>query len=234
MIKEYFEKPAISCINCKCRSTLFNLLNDEELALIDINRINVVFKPGETIRKQGTFMSHVISLNSGMAKLYLEGLEKRNVILQLVKPTSFIGGSGIYLDQIHHHTVTAMKESSVCFIDLQVFKQLISVNHSFAEEFMKDFSRNMLYVYDKLLSLTQKQMPGRLADALLYLFEEIFESPHFPMLLTKQELADLSAMSRESVLKILREFQHEGIISYDDHEMELLNPEELRKISRIG
>ena len=234
MIKEYIEKPVLNCINCTCRSTLFNLLSNEELRLVDQNRINVVFKPGETIRKQGTYMSHVISLNGGMAKLYLEGLEKRNVILQLVKPTNFIGGSGIYLDQMHHFTISALLESSVCFIDVNVFKKLIMKNQEFAEEFLKDFSRNMLSVYGKLISLTQKQMHGRLADALLYLFNEIYENHHIPMLITKQELADLSAMSRESVLKILREFQHDGIITYTDHEMELLNLDGLKKISKIG
>ena len=34
--------------------------------------IHVNFKAGETIKKQGTFMSHVLSVNSGLAKLYIE------------------------------------------------------------------------------------------------------------------------------------------------------------------
>jgi CRP/FNR family transcriptional regulator len=202
--------------------------------LVEKNRLNVVFKPGETIRKQGTQMTHVISVNSGMAKLYLEGIENRNAILRIVRPTNFIGGPGIYLDQMHHYTVMAMMESSVCFIDLNVIKEIIRGNSRFAEEFMKDFSRNTLNVYNRLIYLTQKQMPGRMADSLLYLFGEIFESDHFPMLLTKQDLADLSAMSRDSAVKILRSFQHEGIIQFDEKELRLVDHEALKRISRIG
>jgi len=202
--------------------------------LVEKNRLNVVFKPGETIRKQGTQMTHVISVNSGMAKLYLEGIENRNAILRIVRPTNFIGGPGIYLDQMHHYTVMAMMESSVCFIDLNVIKEIIRGNSRFAEEFMKDFSRNTLNVYNRLIYLTQKQMPGRMADSLLYLFGEIFESDHFPMLLTKQDLADLSAMSRDSAVKILRSFRHEGIIQFDEKELRLVDHEALKRISRIG
>lgn len=222
------------CISCKCKSPLFMLLSDEELEEIQSNRVNVIFKPGETLRKQGTVMTHVISVNHGLAKLYLEGVDHRNAILRLVKPTSFIGGPGIYLDLMHHYTVTALMESSVCFIDIHVFKKIIKQNNKFAEEFMKDFSRNTIAVYNRLIYLTQKQMPGRMADTLLYLFNDIFQKNKFPMLVSKQDLADLSAMSKDSAVKVLREFQNDGIIRINDHEMELLNPEGLSTISKIG
>jgi CRP/FNR family transcriptional regulator len=231
---DYIEKQEMNCISCECKSPLFRLLSDDELGLVQQNRINVVFKPGETIRKQGTAMTHVISVNRGLAKLYLEGIEHRNAILRLVKPTNFIGGPGIYLDLMHHYTVTALMESSVCFIDIQVFKKIISTNILFAEEFMRDFSRNTLSAYTRLINLTQKQMPGRMSDTLLYLFHDIFESDKFPMLVSKQDLADLSAMSKDSAVKVLRGLQHEGIIRITDHEMELLDAEALKKISRIG
>jgi CRP/FNR family transcriptional regulator len=179
-------------------------------------------------------MTHVISVNRGLAKLYLEGVEQRNAILRLVKPTNFIGGPGIYLDLMHHYSVTALVESSVCFIDIHVFKKIIKQNILFAGEFMKDFSRNTLSVYNRLISLTQKQMPGRMSDTLLYLFDDIFESNRFPMLVSKQDLADLSAMSKDSAVKVLREFQKEGLIRITDHEMEILDAGALKKISRIG
>jgi CRP/FNR family transcriptional regulator len=77
-------------------------------------------------------------------------------------------------------------------------------------------------------------MPGRMADALLYLFEEIFNSPKFDMVFSKQDLADISGMSKDGAIKVLREFQNEGIIRISDHEMELIDAGALKKISRIG
>src|ERR1035438_5866346 len=206
----FFEKFDRTCIGCTCKSALFELLNDEELALVDKNKITVVFKKGETIKKQGTRMSHVLSLNSGLAKLFLEGLEERNAILRIVKPTNFIGGPGIYLDQVHHFTITALMESSVCFIDLQVFKEIIDRNKSFSLEFMKDFSKSILSVYNRLINLTQKQMPGRMADTLLYLFNEVFNTSTFPRIISNYDLADLSGMSKDSAVKVLRSFDKDN------------------------
>ena len=223
-----------NCVGCESMSQLFRLLSLEELLLVDANKIHVNFKSGETIRKQGTFMSHVLSVNSGLAKLYLEGINGRSAILRIVKPTNFIGGPGIYFDQLHHFSITALVDSSVCFIDLQVFKKILTENKLFAEEFLRDFSRDVLTVYNRLINLTQQQMPGRMAHALLYLHDEIFQQSRFPMVLSRPDLADLSSMSRESAIKILREFRNEGLIRISDNHLELTDIQTLRSISHIG
>jgi CRP/FNR family transcriptional regulator len=77
-------------------------------------------------------------------------------------------------------------------------------------------------------------MPGRMADALLYLQDEIFLQPKFQMILSRSDLAELSAMSKESAVKVLRDFQKDGLIRISDHEIEILDHETLSKISRIG
>ena len=97
-----------------------------------------------------------------------------------------------------------------------------------------DFSSDILSVYKRLAFLTHKCMPGRMADTLLYLFNEVFESMKIITLLTKQDMADLSAMSKESAIKVLRDFQKTGIIDYSENKMELLNEEALRMISQTG
>jgi CRP/FNR family transcriptional regulator, polysaccharide utilization system transcription regulator len=223
-----------NCLTCEFRSPMFNFLSREELQRVQDNRIHVIFKPGETIRKQGTFMSHVISVNSGMAKLYDEGIGNTNTILRIVKPTNFIGGPAIYLDQIHHFTVTALIETSVCFIDLNIFIKLLEGNKLFALEFMKDFSRNVLMVYKRLIALTHKQIPGRMADTLLYLFENVYENTSINHVISKQDLADLSVMSRDSAAKILKEFQDEGIIKITKDEFSLIDMEAIKRISKTG
>jgi CRP/FNR family transcriptional regulator, polysaccharide utilization system transcription regulator len=223
-----------NCRDCPFKSKLFNLLTDEELKIVHENKHTVQYKTGETIIKQGTNMSHVLSVNTGLAKLYLEGPDNRNSIIRIVKPTSFVGGAGMYLDQFHHFTLTALMETRVCFIRIDTFKQLIISNQLFHEEYMRDFSRNVLEVYGRLLVLTQKQMSGRMADTLIYLFNEVFQSSKFTLFLSKSDLADLSGMSKESAIKVLREFQKDGIIDLNINEIELLDPASLQKISKLG
>jgi CRP/FNR family transcriptional regulator len=77
-------------------------------------------------------------------------------------------------------------------------------------------------------------MPGRMADTLLYLFNEVFDSRKFTPYLSKQDIADLSGMSKDSAIKILREFQKDGIINYSDKELKILKEDVLQRISRTG
>ena len=154
------EGKTIGCLDCKHKSDLFKLLTDEELSRMDKNRFEVSFRAGETIRKQGTNLSHVLSINSGLCKLYIEGQNNQNIILRIIKPINFIGGPGMYADQRHHYSVAALTDASVCFIDMKVFKDIIHENNKFADEFIRDLSRNTLSTYSRLLNLTQNQMPG--------------------------------------------------------------------------
>ena len=224
----------ITCFCCRKSSALFSALTDEEIQLIRERRRRVVFKKGETICKQGTPISHVLSFNEGLAKLFLEGIDDRPSILQILKPVYFLGGSGIFIDWIYHYTVTALIESTVCFVDVTLFLQLINENSKFANAYMKYLSKNILSMQVRLVNLTQKQVPGRMADTLIYLSEEIYDAKIFKLNLSKQELADLSGMSKDSALKVLRDFQRSGIINFSDVELEIVNPDELVRISKIG
>jgi len=222
------------CIDCSCRSEMFNILSVEELEEVFRNKTTILFRKGETIRKQGTAMTHVISVSSGLAKVYLEGPDRKQTIVRIVKPTNFIGGPGIYLDQIHHYSVSALLDTTVCLIEMRTFKNILDRNKRFAEEFMKDFSRKILLVYQRLINLSHKEIPGRMADTLLYLMENIYSSTRFEMHLSKQDLADISGMSRDSCMKILRDFQRDGIISISNHEIQILELDKLLNISRLG
>ncbi len=222
------------CLGCEFQSPLFSHLSNEELGTVRENRLSVVFNKGEIIRKQGTHLSHIIVISTGLAKVYIEGSTGKNSIINIVKPVSFVGGPGIFLDQIHHYSIAALIDTRVCFIDINVFKHLIDTNKQFANNLLKNFSQIMLDIYNRLTNLTQKQMAGRMADALIYLFNDIFVSSKIDSSISKQDLAELSGMAKESAVKILRDFHNGGYINISDNEILLLNIEALKRVSRTG
>src|SRR5690554_1282825 len=108
----------INCQTCNARSPLFNLLTQEELKIANANRFEVVFNAGENIVKQGTSASHMIIITSGMAKMYLEGYDRKNLLLELIIPWKLFGGPGLFTDYRYHYSVTALTETSACFISI--------------------------------------------------------------------------------------------------------------------
>jgi CRP/FNR family transcriptional regulator, polysaccharide utilization system transcription regulator len=203
------------------------------LELINNSRYEVSFKAGEMMFKQGTPSPYFLCLTTGMAKLYIEGYGK-NLILSLVKPVEYIFGPGIYVDNRHHYSASAVEDSTACLVDVNTFKQIMRSNPDFADEFVRRISLMTIFNFDQFISLTQKQMNGRIADALFYLSDKIYGSNPFEMNISRQDLADLSGMSKESAIRILKKFKDEGILSVNGNILHILNPQQLKKISETG
>jgi CRP/FNR family transcriptional regulator, polysaccharide utilization system transcription regulator len=223
-----------NCDDCNRRSDLFKLLNDEELAILNEDRFEVMFKPGENIVKQGTNLTHIVNLTSGLAKLYIEGINDRNLLLNLIGPYSIIGGPGVFTDQRFHFSLTALEPCSVCFINVENFKKVININAVFAGKFLEHLNSKQHMLYDKLISLTQKQMHGKIADALIYLSEKIYKSPDFEVTISRQDLADMTAMSKDSAIRILKELEKDGIISINGKTFSIPGMDALKEISAKG
>ena len=87
----------LNCAVCIQRpQCFFNGMTDKEYDLLYSNKKEVDYKAGETIYKQGTESKYLIFLLSGMAKVYVEGDNNKNFILELVKPFQFIDIPSIF------------------------------------------------------------------------------------------------------------------------------------------
>lgn len=227
-------KSRVKCLHCTDKIGIFNSLTQEELIYINANRHNVNFNAGEMIFKQKTALTHIVCLTSGMTKIYTEGLNKKNLILKLAKPIELIGGPGLFTDCRHHFSMSALEDSSACFIEVEAFKNVIEQNSKFALETLKHINLLSIGHIDRTINLTQKQMPGRMADALLYLSNKVYENKDFTTGLTRQDIADLSAMSKESAIRVLKEFKDTGLIVVEGDTFHIINEEGLVKISQTG
>jgi len=223
-----------NCVFCNSKSGIFKCLCTPELEALNETRVEVNFKAGEMIFKQGTPSPYFLCLTAGLSKIYIEGFNGRNLILGIVKPVEYILGPGIYVDNRHHYSAVAVVDSSACLVDIQAFKSIIRSNPDFAEEFIRRVSLQAIYNFDQVISLTQKQMPGRIADVLIYLKDKVYLSNPFTMSLSRQDIADMSGMSKESAIRILKDFKDEGIIKIDGSLIEITNVSQLLKISQTG
>lgn len=223
-----------TCDTCNEKSPLFSLLGSEELKVLNSERFEVVFNPGETIIKQGTSATHLVSLTTGMAKIFLEGIDRKNILLDLAQPFRLFGSPGLFTDSRYHYSVTACTDASACFIPVENFKKVFRSNPDFSEVFMRSWSKIMAKNYERLISLTQKQMPGRIADLLLYLSDTVYKSDEFALGITRQEIGEFSNMTKESATRILKDLESDKIIEIQGKTIRILRKEVLEDYSRHG
>ena len=223
-----------NCKDCIKKCSVFDLLTPDELSLIDENRHEVLYNPRETIFKQGTACTHLLSFSSGLAKMHMTGSNEKNLIIRLIKPVEHITGAGLLGNNIHHYSITAIEESCVCFIERMAFIKVLESNMRFTRAFMQLSQKNLITTLNKLLNLNQKNNQGKIAEALLYLSEEIYESNPFTLNISKVELSEMAGMSEESTFKILKSFDNDGIINIGGSTIEILNQDLLNQISNKG
>jgi CRP-like cAMP-binding protein len=228
------ERLVHSCENCLVAWKNFSNLTRDELKLINESRYEATFKPGEIILKQGSPATSAVFLASGLAKVYIEGLDSKNFILGLAQPTNLIIGPGVHVMHRHTYSVAALTIVQTCFINFDLIKQIMKQNPAFALGMIEDISLKSYNVHNKLVSLTQKKMPGRIAEALLMFADEIFKSDKFDMILSRQEMGEMTNMAKESVVRILKELQGTGVIKTGYSRIEILDREKLKVISERG
>ncbi len=228
------ERLAHNCENCIVSWKNFRNLTRDELKLVNENRYEATFKPGEIILKQGSPAQNAVFLASGIAKIYIEGLNSRNFILGLALPTNLILGPGVHVTHRNSYSVAALTIVQTCFINFELIKQLIKQNPAFALGMMEDISFKSFNAHNKLVSLTQKKMPGRIAEALILLADEVFRSDEFDIILSRQELGEMTNMAKESVVRILKELDSNGVIRAGYSKISILDKEKLKLISERG
>jgi CRP/FNR family transcriptional regulator len=119
-------------------------------------------------------------------------------------------------------------------IDIQIFRQLLKQNSSFSYRIINLLNESTAQTYGRFFSLTQKQLHGRLADILLCLSNKIFKSSSFELPLSRADMGDLSGMSTESVIRMMKEFKDDGLIDMCSKKIELLDISRLERISEFG
>ena len=119
-------------------------------------------------------------------------------------------------------------------LDAANFTKVLGINGEFAKKYIKLCSGNYGRSLKRMVSLSQKQMHGRIADALIYLSEYIYESVLIGAEISRQDIADYTSMSKDSSIRILKEFERDQIIRLEGRTIEVIDSPRLHSISING
>ena len=224
------------CKNCfeEHKHNIFQPLSTEEIDFLVDEKKQIIYNPGETIVKQHTSATSVVCIKEGLAKVYVESENGKNVIVRLVKEGDFITGGGLFNGNVQHFSISALTTIRCCHINSHKLTSLFAENNNFAVGLMRHHTKQNNYLLKKLVDHTQKYMPGRVADTLLYLKKEIFNLDEFEVPLSRTELAAMSNMTKESFVRILHQFEESGLINKSGNKIQILNEPGLLEISKNG
>lgn len=230
---EMMEK-AGACKYCQERFCAVASLTEPQLDNLQRNCRDIILRKNEHIYHQGSLTSHIVYLRSGLVMEYKRSNNGRDQIVQIVKGRSYLGLHSLFGDRVNHYSYKALEDVKVCYIDIEAFKQLVRENGDFGYEILVTVSKDSLSSHHRFLNINAKQTFGKVADALLYFANVIFEKNDFNLPLTRDEFGSLVGITRESTTRALTKFQKEGFITISGSRICLVNPEQLQSISKTG
>jgi CRP/FNR family transcriptional regulator len=127
-----------------------------------------------------------------------------------------------------------MEPCDICLIDSKAMRN-IALKHSdfilaMCERTMEMFQASIF----NFISMAHNQVNGRIADILLYLWNDVYHKDPEEFVITRKELAEFAACSHENVITTLSKFNKEGIITLEGKKIIVNDLEKLIEISKKG
>lgn len=230
-----FEKNTlVPCDLCLFKFACTQLLSEKEFENIDKDTFQLKFKKGEHLIKQGAKATNLIYLSQGIVKHSLEDENGKNLILTITSSPYILGGVNIFNEGTNLFSISAIEDCNVCMIDIAKIKETLVNNGEFSLKIFEMISEIFKASIFNFINLAHKNVNGKIADIFLFLSKNVYKSNKFTLSLTRKELSEFAGISNENVIMTLSKFNKEGILKVEGKEIEIIDNERLKQISKIG
>ena len=233
--KHHFEE---SCQFCTARLTsVFNVLEHEQVVEMNTHKSCATYKKGQYIFTENGMPLGLFCVNSGKIKLATTGFDGKEQILRLSKGGDIIGYRALISGERYHCSAFALEDCSICFVPKDYFMNLMKTDHKLCFEVAKKISSDLKLAEEHIVSLSQKNIRERMAEALLFLkatygFED--DGQTLNVIMSREEIADYVGTSTESAIRLLSEFNQDKIVELQGKRIKIVDLQRLIKTANLN
>lgn len=217
--------------------SIFKGLNQKDKEAIAQHHTLAIIKKGEFLFIEGEKPRGLIWLASGKVKVFREGVGGRGQILKMVKQKGLIGYRALFPDYSWLFSAAAIEDSVICVIEKNSIVRILKKNADFGLKLIKVISEELEFSYNRTVSLSQKHIRARLAESLLILRDTYgyeTDGKTISVLLSREDIANLSNMTTSNAIRTLSNMAAEGIIETKGRKISILDNTYLKHISDLG
>lgn len=212
---------------------LFSALGQNQLqAIARVGELHNAAKGQIIIREDEHQGRGLYVLLEGEAKVVLTGSDGREAVLAFLQEGDFFGEMSLLDGDPRSATVRAFSDTKLLFLRRDAFFDLLRTYPEISISMLAELSSRLRNANRKISALALSPVNARIAGALLQLAELrgvrvrgqtiIRDRP------TQQEIADMANTTRETVSRVLGQFQKDNWIGIDGRDLLLLEEDKLR------
>jgi len=217
---------------------IFSSLSEEhslELASIAVEK---TYRKNQVIFDQGDPGSSLIILKSGLVKISLVDSNDHEFIIKTLGENDFFGEMSLLDGGRRSASATAVEDTRVLIVYRDDFVHLLKKNPSVALHLLTALTHRLRLTTDNISNLTFFDAYGKVARCLLDLAEKDgrkeAEGIVLDVKLSRQELANMAGLTRETFARILKEFQVRGCLLTRGKQIVILNKKILTNEIRLN
>lgn len=222
------------CDDCLFHNLSRNFLSNDEYKLIRRTSVQLTFKKGEIIFKQGDKSTNIAFLYSGVVKFKYQISPDRDFVLTVVSGPKLLGGANLFFNDTNLFSIEAVEDCEICLINSKALFRVIAENSKYFMAILQISVDMYKYSIFNFINLSYKHVNGRIADILLYLSDQVYKSNKFKLSLTRKEISEFAACSPANVMTTISLLHKEGIIKVDGKKIEIIDRKKLTEISKLG
>ena len=214
---------------------LFGLMSTEEKEHLLMGLTFYEVPRGGLIYGKEDEISYIYIMAKGQGKIVQE--REHPQIMQLLKSGDIFGFVPYFSDNNFMTSGYCITDSIICTYPIIDFEALLSHNAEASLYFLRDVTGQFWSHHSLLISLTQKHLRGRLADAIHFIEIEYGLEDDGKTLkgkFSRNDYSELCSMTSSNVTRTLRDLEAEGIVALNGKDIAILDRDKLERISRIG
>ncbi len=229
---------SVSCAVCASRGeSIFCALKHKELQEIDLEKGFNQYERNQKIFQEGNRPLGLYCIYKGQVKVYKSGFNGKEQIIRLAKEGDVLGYQSLISGENYIASAETLTESTVCFIPRNIFFALLHKNEDLLLQVMQLLSHDLKIAENKVATLSQKPVRERVAETLLLLKETYGlddDQATLSVVLTREDLANITGTATETLIRILSEFRLHHIIELSGKKIKILDMEALLNAAAVN
>lgn len=192
-----------------------------------LNKKEILLKKGEILHEPNELIEKLSILKSGSLKVVKYLTTGKEVLINNIKSGQIFGETLLFVNEKYPAYIIAEEDSVVIEINQEELLVLMK-NEEFLIEYLKNISKKILNITQKLEIFSMKDAKQRVARYLLSLYEK--NGKIISMKVSKVNISKELGLTRETVSRILSTFIKEEIVDVEKNCIKILS---IKKIENI-
>lgn len=205
-----------------------NIKDVNELIAFFYKKQAHLYHKGDSLFCEGNKSNHIFLVKSGEVKTFKTTEIGKELITGFYAKDKFIGYTSSLGDFPHTENAEAIQDSKLIKIDKTEIISLIESNTRIALNLIELLARNIKNTKEKLVQLAYDSVRGRTAKCLLLL---VAEDPLKKIIISRSDLANLTGIAKETLIRTLTDFKEEGYIETSRNFVKIIDEKGLKKIN---